>query len=60
MSRPVQDPTLAELTARVKRLEKALATTLLWIGQSAGSPLSHDHIRELLSIFDRPQQSAKG
>lgn len=42
---------LDELTRRVDFLEATLATALLWIGQSASSPLRADEISRLLSMM---------
>lgn len=40
-----------DLQARVDRLEIVLEITINWIAQSAGSPLSYDAARELITML---------
>lgn len=48
-SRPTQIKRIEQLEQEVKRLQDTLSTALLWIGQSAGAPLSHKDVRELIA-----------
>lgn len=45
---------IEELQAEVSKLRSVLGTTIVWIAQSAGSPLSKANAKELLGMIDKP------
>jgi len=45
-------PSLKETQAELNRVKKTLATTIIWITQSAGSPLSIRNAEDLLKMLE--------
>lgn len=50
---------LAPLRKRVERLETALTTALVWMAQSANSPLRHDEVRAILKGLEKDGPTAR-
>jgi hypothetical protein len=42
---------LRELERDVKKMARALATLMVWIGDSANSPLRRDEVEQLLAML---------